>query len=160
MTTEIAAQPAAALAIGATPGEPWPGETNLSGVAFLRSLTAMILDAGWGCTATTAKLFRLAQDPDLDGDRQSTVRSALWLTLVSHPRAVLEFAATESTGRARATLKQAVTENHPMSGLSLQFLEKIASPAQPSKIQAIAAEILAPGTASGRYFQVLAASAA
>ncbi|HTL51194.1 MAG TPA: hypothetical protein VL860_01330 [Planctomycetota bacterium] len=135
----------------------WPHQGLLSGVEFLRTLTAMILTAGWGCKVTTGRLFVMAQDRTLDIDRQATVRSALWLTLVTHPRAVLEFAAADQGGLARSTLQLAVAENHAQSGLSLKFLEKIADPANPSPIQAVAADVLAPTKVSDRHFVVVAA---
>ncbi|MGH7145890.1 MAG: hypothetical protein ACREJ2_17410 [Planctomycetota bacterium] len=164
--TQWAAASAAAGIAGASapviPEEAWQAPTFLSGVAFLRSLTAMILDAGWGCKVTTGRLFELAKNPDLEPDRQATVRSALWLTLVSHPRAVLEFAAADGSRRARTTLKLAVQENHEQSGLTLQFLEKIAATptadgAEPGSVQAVAAELLAPSQVSSRRFAIVAA---
>lgn len=137
----------------------WPGQNRLSGVAFLRSLTAMILTAGWGCKVTTGQLFVLAQDSALDSEQQATVRSALWLTLVSHPRSVLEFAAADAAGQSRLILKLAVQENHPTSGLTLEFLEKLAENGQSPSIQAVALELLAHKRISERHFQMVSSAA-
>ena len=137
----------------------WQGQNRLSGVAFLRSLTAMILTAGWGCKVTTGRLFALAQDSVLASEQQATVRSALWLTLVSHPRSVLEFAAADTAGQSRLILKLAVQENHPTSGLTLEFLEKLTENAQSASIQEVALELLAHKRVSERHFQMVSSAA-